>query len=143
MANVAAWAVIHAGTGYAAHRLPPTELGHDGWLLRVRPFEVNLYRRLGIRRWKDRLPEAGALFPAGSASATRGSLALFVRRPGGRSSPTGGRGRGPRVVLWNPLGGFVLMVAYGVASTRPSSPSSATTAAAPNASPRRRPVTRR
>jgi glycosyl-4,4'-diaponeurosporenoate acyltransferase len=67
-ADVLAWGVFHAATGYAAHRLPASWLQRDGRLLRPRRFERGgrWYRdRLHIHRWKDRLPEAGDLFPGG------------------------------------------------------------------------------
>ena len=84
--DVVAWGVFHAGTGYAAHRLGDSRLGRDGWLLRPRRFEAGgrwYRRRLRIHRWKDRLPEAGALFRG------RGQQARSCRRttsPGSSSS---------------------------------------------------------
>ncbi|HEX2574723.1 MAG TPA: hypothetical protein VHK88_00150 [Aquihabitans sp.] len=121
-ANVALWAVAHAGSGYVAHRLPLDRLQRDGPLLRLRAVERGgrLYERLGIRRWKDRLPEAGALFRDG---LSKRSL------PGGRAeglerfaAETRRAERGhwlsltclPLFVLWNPPVGVALMVAYGV-----------------------------
>ena len=119
--NVVWWALVHAGTGFAAHRLPEECLAHDGWLLRVRPGEVGRYRRLGIRRWKDRLPEAGALFPGGvSKRHVGGSLERFVRetRRAERAHWWAMAG-GPVSALWNPPLGAVLMVAYGVGANAP------------------------
>src|SRR5689334_13186637 len=59
--DVLAWGLVHASSGYAAHRWPVHRLQSDGPLLRVRPAEGRVYERAGIRSWKDRLPEAGAL----------------------------------------------------------------------------------
>ena len=65
--DVLAWGVFHAATGYAVHRLPASRLQHDSWLLAPRRLERSgrLYERIRIRSWKDRLPEAGALFAGG------------------------------------------------------------------------------
>ncbi|MGH9282013.1 MAG: hypothetical protein ACRD0S_03645 [Acidimicrobiales bacterium] len=66
--DAAAWAAVQVGTGYLVHRLPVRRLDHDGWLWRARPFERGgrFYTDvLRIRRWKDLLPEAGALFEGG------------------------------------------------------------------------------
>jgi glycosyl-4,4'-diaponeurosporenoate acyltransferase len=121
VANVAAWGLIHAGTGYAAHRLPAHRLEHDGWLLRVRSGEEDWYRRLGIRRWKDRLPEAGALFPGGiSKRHLDGALEGFVRETRrAELAHWWAMAGGPVSALWNPRAGVVLMVAYGVSVNAP------------------------
>lgn len=63
------WAAWSAAVGYAAHRLPLHRLDHDTAFTRLRRWERNgrAYERLGIRRWKDRLPEAGAVFGGGTS----------------------------------------------------------------------------
>jgi glycosyl-4,4'-diaponeurosporenoate acyltransferase len=121
VADVAGWAVIHAGTGYAAHRLPLPRLATDGWLLRIRPFEPTLYRRLRVRRWKDRLPEAGALF-AGGISKRRlpDSIEVFIRETRrAELAHWWALAASPVFALWNPPSGLALMVAYGVAVNAP------------------------
>ncbi len=67
--NVLLWAGWSLAVGYVAHRRPVRAFSRDTWLYRVRRFEAGgrLYERWGIRRWKDRLPEAGALFTGGLA----------------------------------------------------------------------------
>lgn len=67
VADAAVWTGWSAVVGYACHRLPPERLDHDGRLTRLRPFERDgrFYERFGIRRWKDRVPEAGDLFRGG------------------------------------------------------------------------------
>ncbi len=85
--DVIAWGVFHSATGYAAHRLDDSRLTEDGWLLRPRGFEAGgrwYRRRLGIHRWKDRLPEAGDLFRGGVSKRHLpaydvAGLAVFVR----------------------------------------------------------------
>ncbi len=69
VAGIAAvWPVLYFAAGFIAHRLPGRCLRPDGWLFRERRWEQGgrFYdRRLGIRGWKDRLPEAGALYRGG------------------------------------------------------------------------------
>ncbi len=126
--DVAAWGVFHAATGYAAHRLDDRRLARDGWLLRLRPFEAGggWYRRhLRIGRWKDRLPEAGALF-AGGVSKRRvpaydeASLRLFARETRrAELAHWWAMWCSPLFLLWNPPLPAVLLLAYGVAVNLP------------------------
>jgi glycosyl-4,4'-diaponeurosporenoate acyltransferase len=121
--DVLAWGVFHAATGYAAHRLSDRRLDHDGPLLRRRGFESDggFYRhRLRIHRWKDRLPEAGALFAGGISKRELpgrdvDGLRTFVRET--RRAELGhwwAMACAPLFVLWNPAHAAVLLVAYGV-----------------------------
>lgn len=129
LANVAGWAVVHAGAGYLVHRWPIDCLRHDGPLLRARGWERSgrVYeRRLLIQRWKGRLPEAGALFSGGvskrrlTGSVGRANLDRFVietrRAERGHWLAMAG---GPLFALWNPPSGVALMVAYGVVVNAP------------------------
>jgi glycosyl-4,4'-diaponeurosporenoate acyltransferase len=121
VANVLWWAVAHAGTGYAAHRWPPSRLQTDGWLLRGRAFEPRLYRRLRVPAWKDRLPEAGAVFDGGiSKRHLPDSIETFVvetRRA--ELAHWWAMAAAPVSAVWNPWLGAVLMVAYGIAANAP------------------------
>ena len=120
--DAVAWGVFHSATGYAAFRLDENRLGHDGWLLRPRRFETAgawYRRRLRIHRWKDRVPEAGALFggvskrhlPAHDLAA----LQLFVRETRrAELAHWWAMWCGPVFVLWNPPLAAGLLVAYGV-----------------------------
>jgi glycosyl-4,4'-diaponeurosporenoate acyltransferase len=126
-ADIVAWGVFHAATGYAVHRLPVSRLDRDTWLLRLRSFECSgrLYERIHIRAWKDRLPEAGAFF-AGGVSKRRlpgretASLDRFVvetrRAEYGHWSAMA---CGPLFVLWNPPVVAAVMLAYGVVVNAP------------------------
>lgn len=70
-----AWAVIGVVSGFVVSRIPVARLDHDNWLTRPRRFEDDgrfYERRLRIRLWKDRLPEAGALFPGGRSKKQLG-----------------------------------------------------------------------
>ena len=126
--DVIAWGVVHAGTGYAAHRLPANRLSDDGWLLQPRGFEDGgrwYRRRLAIHRWKDTLPEAGAMFPGGISKRhlpthDSAGLELFAREA--RRAELGHWWAllcGPLFVLWNPALASVLLVVYGVAANLP------------------------
>lgn len=62
------WGVWSSVCGFAAHRLPRERLERDVWILRLHAVEAGgrgYERVLHIKRWKDRLPEAGALFRGG------------------------------------------------------------------------------
>ena len=123
VANVVAWAVFHSATGVYVHRLPIDRLHHDGPILRLRRFERggDVYVRLGVKRWKDRLPEAGALLPGGVSKRTSGGdLERFVVET--RRAERGhwlAMACGPIAALWNPPIGAVAMVAYGVVVNAP------------------------
>ena len=68
LTGAAVWGIWSSFCGYVAHRLPRTRLERDRWLLRLgRPERGGrVYERvLRIKRWKDLLPEAGALFRGG------------------------------------------------------------------------------
>ncbi len=123
LVDIVAWGVLHAGTGYAAHRLHDEWLAREGRLLRARRFEADgrWYRdRLRIHRWKDRLPEAGALFAGGVSkrelpSYDEAGLTLFVRET--RRAELGhwwAMACAPLFLLWNPPLASALLVAYGV-----------------------------
>ena len=121
------WGVPPPTTGYLAHRLGPHRLARDGWVLGALPFEDARWyrRRLRIHRWKDRLPEAGALFDGGVSKRELGSLdddglEAFVRET--RRAELGhwwAMACSPLFVLWNPPLASVLLVAYGVLVNRP------------------------
>ncbi|WP_374457842.1 hypothetical protein [Nocardioides sp.] len=128
VADIVAWGVFHAGTGYAAHRLGDRRLARDGWLLRPRPFEAGgrFYRRvLRIHRWKDRVPEAGALFAGGVSkrelpARDPAGLALFVRETRrAELAHWWAMACSPLFLLWNPPLPATLLVAYGVLANLP------------------------
>lgn len=121
--DIVAWGAFHAATGYAAYRLGDERLSRDGWGLRERRFEDRgrwYRRRLRIHRWKDRLPEAGAVFEGGVSkrelpALDAEGLELFVRET--RRAELGhwwALWCSPLFVLWNPPVAAVLLGAYGV-----------------------------
>jgi glycosyl-4,4'-diaponeurosporenoate acyltransferase len=126
--DVVAWGVVHAGTGYLAHRLPVRWLERDRWLWRQRRWERDgrLYSGpLRIRRWKDRLPEAGAVFAGGVSKrhvpgGDEGGYGRFVVET--RRAEVGhvlAMLPGPLFVLWNPPVAAVIMLIYGVGVNLP------------------------
>lgn len=128
LVDIVAWGAFHALTGYAAHRLGDERLSRDGWLLRQRRFEDGgrfYRRRLRIHRWKDRLPEAGALF-AGGMSKRRlpaydvPGLERFARETR-RAELTHwwAMACGPIFVIWNPPLASSLLIGYGVVVNLP------------------------
>ena len=65
--DVVVWGSWSALVGLWAHHRPAAAFAGDSRLYRLRDFEDHgrFYERLRIKRWKDRLPEAGALFTGG------------------------------------------------------------------------------
>jgi glycosyl-4,4'-diaponeurosporenoate acyltransferase len=123
--DVAAWAVIGVSVGYALHRTPRRRLDHDTWLTRPRRWERGgrAYERLGIRRWKDAVPELGALFAGGVSKRSTGGLAGLPQFAAEtrRAEYTHWlvMAAGPLFVLWNPWYLAVVMVVYAVVANLP------------------------
>lgn len=68
--NIVFWVGWITLCGYLAHRIPQRWLTHDSLLTNIKKFENNgrfYSHTLRIHRWKDRLPELGAIFPGGFA----------------------------------------------------------------------------
>jgi glycosyl-4,4'-diaponeurosporenoate acyltransferase len=121
------WAAWSAVVGYTAHRLPSRQLGRDGRLTRLRAWERDgrLYERLAIRRWKDRLPEFGAVFPGGVSKrslATRDTPALTRFAAETRRAEVVHWAIPlvtPLFALWNPAWLVAAMAAYALAANAP------------------------
>jgi glycosyl-4,4'-diaponeurosporenoate acyltransferase len=121
------WAAWSAVVGYAAHRLPMRRLDHDSRLTRLRTWERGgrVYERLAIRRWKDRLPEFGAVFRGGASKRSLPArdtphltrLAAETRRAEivHWAIPLAA----PLFALWNPAWLVVGMAAYAVVANAP------------------------
>jgi glycosyl-4,4'-diaponeurosporenoate acyltransferase len=121
------WTVVGVGTGYAAYKWPIARLQHDGRITRLRRFEAGgrwYERRLHIRSWKDRLPEAGSFFAGGfskRALSTRRSdhLQRFVvetRRA--ELTHWAVLAFGFLFFAWNPLWLALVMVAYAMVAVQ-------------------------
>jgi glycosyl-4,4'-diaponeurosporenoate acyltransferase len=122
-----AWAAWSAVVGYAAHRLPLRRLDHDAPFMRLRTWERGgrVYERLGIRRWKDRLPEFGAVFRGG---ASKRSLPSRDTAHLTRFAAETRRAEivhwaiplvTPLFVLWNPAWLVGVMVVYAAVANAP------------------------
>lgn len=122
------WASWSAVCGYLAHRIPATRLSRDRGVLRLRSFEAGgrFYERwLGIKRWKDRLPEAGALFRGGWSkrrvgAADRPALERFAAETR-RAELTHWLilAASPWFFLWNPWWLGLAMLGYGFVANVP------------------------
>jgi glycosyl-4,4'-diaponeurosporenoate acyltransferase len=121
------WAAWSAVVGYAAHRLPLRRLDHDAPFTRLRTWERGgrVYERLGIRRWKDRLPEFGAVFRGG---ASKRSLPSRDTPHLTRFAAETRRAEivhwaiplvSPLFALWNPAWLVGAMAAYAVVANAP------------------------
>lgn len=120
------WIAWSVASGYIAHRLPLARLQRDQGLLRLRPSERRFYVRVcRIKRWKDKLPEGGDLFPGGyNKSHLRGrdpaALARFAAETR-RAEITHWliMAAGPLFLLWNPWWLGIIMLAYAVIANLP------------------------
>ena len=122
------WATWSASCGYIAHRVPAARLSRDQGVFRIRGFETGgrFYERwLKIKRWKDRLPEAGALFRGGVSkrhvgAADRASLERFAVETR-RAELTHWLilAASPWFFLWNPWWLGSAMLGYGIVANVP------------------------
>lgn len=126
--DVAAWGLFHTVTGYAAHRLGDSRLEREGPVLRLRRAETGgrPYRRfLRIDRWKDTLPEAGALFRGGTSKRRLPAAGLTGLEHFARETRRAELAHwwalccGPLFALWNPPVATALLVTYGVVVNLP------------------------
>jgi glycosyl-4,4'-diaponeurosporenoate acyltransferase len=129
--GAACWLIWSVVCGYAAHRIPRSRLEHDGPLLRLRGWERGglVYDRIGIKAWKDRLPEAGNLFRGGfSKRRARHDRAfldgLLVATRRAERAHWAMLALAPTFFLWIPAFGMpwwlaTSMFAYGVVANVP------------------------
>ncbi|CAN5270623.1 hypothetical protein BH18ACT4_BH18ACT4_01300 [soil metagenome] len=126
--DVAVWGGWSALAGWWAHLRPAGRFSTDGWLPRPRRWESDgrFYReRLGVRRWKDRLPEAGALFAGGfSKRALRSTRRDDLERFGVETRRAEWAhwlimAAAPVFFLWNWWWVDLIMVAYALAANLP------------------------
>lgn len=128
LVNVGAWVVWGTVVGYVGHRLGAARLARDTWLTRARRFEHGgrwYEKRLRIRRWKDRLPEAGAFFAGGVSKRRLGGrdaerLRLFVAETR-RAELThwGTASIAPAFALWNLPWATAVICTYAAVANLP------------------------
>ena len=117
------WASFGIGSGWLVNRVPPSALDHDTFLTRLRPFERRGFwydRHLRVRVWKDRLPEAGAMFRGGASKATLpgfgpaqlGAFVIETRRA--EYVHWANAVFGLTFVPWSPWTVSVVMIAFGL-----------------------------
>ncbi len=133
LAGAATWIVWCVVCGYVANRLPTVRLQRDGRLLRLRTWEdegrVYDHDPVRIKAWKDRLPEAGALFPGGfSKRHARYDLELLERlhleTRRAELAHWSMLALAPTFLLWIPVLGMswwlaTAMIAYGIVANVP------------------------
>jgi glycosyl-4,4'-diaponeurosporenoate acyltransferase len=120
------WAGWGVAVGLAAARLPVSVFLRDGWLTRIRPWEHQglAWAWLGVGRWKDRLPEAGALFGPTSKRVLPGrttdGLGAFAGETR-RAECVHWAALAPLAAMpwWNPLWLTTCMAVYAVAANGP------------------------
>lgn len=127
LVDSAVWAGWSLLVGFTASRVPAERLERDGWFTRPRAWERGgrAYARIGITRWKDRVPDAGAVFRGGTAKRS------LVRRSDASLARFAAETRraelvhwsvaaiAPLFVLWNPPRIFAVMVVYAVVANVP------------------------
>ncbi|HKY14870.1 MAG TPA: hypothetical protein VJM33_08075 [Microthrixaceae bacterium] len=121
------WAAFGIVSGWVASRWPLPRWSRDGWLTTIRDWEHygDVYRRIGVRRWKDRLPEAGGLFAGGYSKrrihdptpATLTRFAAETRRA--ELVHWANAAWGWTFLLWAPLPIGVVMVCFGAVAHLP------------------------
>jgi glycosyl-4,4'-diaponeurosporenoate acyltransferase len=125
--DIAAWALVHVVVGYGAHRVPSRALRRDHGILVLRQWERDgrAYERLRIRRWKDRLPEAGAFFAGGMSKRQLpardeiGLLRFAIETRRAELAHWWAMLALPLFALFNPPYAMPLMVLYAVAANVP------------------------
>ena len=127
---MAAWGAWSAAIGFVGHRRADAAFATDRWWSRLRRFEQGgrwYERRLRIKSWKDRLPEAGALFAGGTSK--RAIPAGVDRRTGLHRLVIATRRAEwvhlviptlvPVFLIWNDAWVLAVMALYAVAANGP------------------------
>ncbi len=121
------WVLFHFGSGYLAQRLPIGRIAALPFVGDSYAWEQSgrVYERLGIRAWKDHLPEAGALFRGGFSKrrllgGDPGYLEQFALETSrAEFSHWLTWSLALTFFAWNPWQVGVVMVIYGAAANAP------------------------
>jgi glycosyl-4,4'-diaponeurosporenoate acyltransferase len=126
LANVAFWPAWTLAAGYAAARTPAAHFARDDVLTRRRPVERGgawYVEQFAIQQWKDRLPEAGAMFgDFAKRDVTRdvGDLERFVTETRRAEHAHWGMAAGAFLtILWNPWWAFPINASVGSLANLP------------------------
>jgi glycosyl-4,4'-diaponeurosporenoate acyltransferase len=124
LVDAAAWTGFSVVIGYGASRVPDRVLAHESWLTRIRAVEDGgrRWERIGVRRWKDALPEAGGLFGGASKARLAGRADVEQHLIETRRAEWVHWALlccGPVFALWNPAWLAGVMVAFGLALNLP------------------------
>lgn len=121
----AIWIFFHGASGLVAHLVPPNLISRLPLVSHCYNWEETVYAWLGIRAWKDRLPEAGGLLPGGFSkrrllSADADYLARFVLETSrAEFSHWLAWSLALTFFTWNPWQVGVVMLIYGALSNAP------------------------
>ena len=121
------WAGWSVTVGGVVHLVPNRVFAHDTWITRARRWEHDgrVYERVRIRRWKDRLPDAGAFFDPSASKRTLGGRSaddlahLLVETRRAEYVHDAIMLITPLFALWNPWPLVVAMAAYAVGANIP------------------------
>lgn len=125
--DILAWLVIQFAISKWVTVLHSNRFNPNGWIFRPRQWERDgkTYEALGVKRWKDRLPDAAPWFKGGFAKAalvsrSREYLERFtIETCRGELAHWLAISAAPLFFLWNrPWVGW-LMVAYALAGNLP------------------------
>lgn len=125
--DILAWLVIQIVISKWVTSLPSTRFNRNGWIYRPRQWERAgiTYEALGVKRWKDRLPDAAPWFKGGFAKAKLASRSreyldkFAIETCRGELAHWLAMSTAPLFFLWNrPWVGW-LMVAYALAGNIP------------------------
>jgi glycosyl-4,4'-diaponeurosporenoate acyltransferase len=122
--NVGGWPAIQMGLAWAFTRLPPNWFNPSNafsWERGGRFYEVVF----GVKRWKDRLPDAARWFGGGFAKAALAEknpdyLQRFIQETWrGELCHWAAMACAPLFFLWNPWWGDLIIVAYALGANLP------------------------
>jgi glycosyl-4,4'-diaponeurosporenoate acyltransferase len=124
IAVIATWSAL---VGYVFHRMPARWFGHDNALTKPRRWERDgrvWDDVLRVRRWKDRVPDAGGLFAGGmrkrDVTHDPEQLArLVVETRRAELVHLAVLAISPVFLLWNPLWLAAVMVTYNIVANVP------------------------
>ena len=126
IANVVFWPAWTLAVGYAAARVPTVRFDHDDVLTRGRAPERDgawYDEQFAIKQWKDRLPEAGAVFGDFAKRATSrdiDDLERFVAETRRAEHAHWGMAAGACLTaMWNPWWAFPVNAGVGAVANLP------------------------